>query len=83
MEVAYKANLNKRVWLEGGATFLAETPFDSERKRMTVVYEVEGKSYVLSKGAPDRLLALCTSIFKQNAVVPLDPGFSRQLYFTE
>ncbi len=42
---------------------VAEIPFDSDRKRMTVVRKrSDGRSLALTKGAPDVLLGLCTHI---------------------
>ncbi len=37
----------------------SEIPFDSERKRMTTIHEMNGKLRVLTKGAPDVLLDRC------------------------
>ncbi|MDP4120062.1 MAG: calcium-translocating P-type ATPase, PMCA-type [Bacillota bacterium] len=40
-----------------------EFPFDSNRKRMTTVHKLKnGRFRVVTKGAPDILLSLCTSI---------------------
>lgn len=42
---------------------VAEIPFDSDRKRMTVVRErPDGNLIALTKGAPDVLLGLCTRV---------------------
>jgi len=38
---------------------LAELPFDSDRKLMTTVHEVNGKYFVYTKGAVDELLKRC------------------------
>ena len=38
---------------------LAELPFDSDRKLMTTVHEVNGKYFVYTKGAVDELLIRC------------------------
>ena len=38
-----------------------EIPFDSERKLMTTVHEVNGKYIVFTKGGIDELLAICNS----------------------
>ncbi len=38
---------------------LGDVPFTSERKRMTVIYKLNRKSYVFTKGAPEILLDLC------------------------
>ncbi len=38
---------------------IAEIPFESERCRMSVVYEKNNKQFVYVKGAPDVILGLC------------------------
>ena len=38
-----------------------EIPFDSDRKLMTTVHEVDGKYIVYTKGGVDELLAICNS----------------------
>lgn len=51
---------------------VAEFPFDSERKRMTVVYRQPGgglTAYV--KGAPDVVLEMCTHYFHEGRIIPL------------
>jgi len=52
-----------------------EIPFDSDRKRMSVVYasEKQGTKTLYCKGAPDVLLNLCSSIYWQGKIVPLTP----------
>jgi len=50
---------------------LREFPFESERKRMSVVVHHHGAQQVLVKGAPDVLLGLCTSIMWGGKVIPL------------
>ncbi|MEK7172063.1 MAG: cation-transporting P-type ATPase, partial [Patescibacteria group bacterium] len=51
-----------------------EFPFDSKRKRMSVIAQDEKTSALFSyvKGAPDSLLPLCTKIIKDGRVVSLD-----------
>ena len=39
-----------------------EIPFDSSRKMMTTLHEIEGRKYVYVKGAPDILLSKCSKI---------------------
>ncbi len=39
-----------------------EIPFDSVRKRMTTIHEVQGEEIMFVKGAPDVLLERCTRI---------------------
>jgi sodium/potassium-transporting ATPase subunit alpha len=42
---------------------ISEIPFDSDRKRMTTVHAVDGETFVLTKGALEKVLPLCTGIF--------------------
>ncbi len=43
-------------------TPLAELPFSSERKRMSVLTSVGGGARILTKGAPERVVEICTSV---------------------
>lgn len=45
-----------------------ELPFDSTRKRMTTVHKVEGGYISITKGAFDRLPAVCSDALKAKAV---------------
>ncbi|WP_040948582.1 calcium-translocating P-type ATPase, SERCA-type [Gorillibacterium massiliense] len=47
-----------------------EFPFDSNRKRMSVILEHQGGRLIYAKGAPDLLLAQCSYILWENKVVP-------------
>lgn len=40
---------------------LTELPFDSDRKLMTVVCRIDGKNVVITKGAFDSMLPICTA----------------------
>jgi len=51
---------------------LGEVPFDSDRKRMSTVHEIDGRRRLLVKGAPDVLLPLCTHRVAGEATAPLD-----------
>ena len=49
-----------------------EIPFDSDRKRMSVLYrQPDGALAVYTKGAPDVILDLCTHSLKGGMAVPL------------
>ncbi|MCM8816356.1 MAG: calcium-translocating P-type ATPase, SERCA-type [Candidatus Omnitrophica bacterium] len=49
-----------------------EIPFDSERKRMTVILN-DGKNHIaFIKGAPEVLINLCSYIFENGKVKPID-----------
>ncbi len=59
---AGKADLWREA-LEKDYTFLAELPFDSNRKRMSMVWQGPGRTVTAAvKGAPDVVLGLCTHI---------------------
>jgi calcium-translocating P-type ATPase len=50
-----------------------ELPFDSERKRMTTLHPADGEFLLLVKGAPEVVLAMCTTaITAAGDTVPLD-----------
>lgn len=45
---------------------LAEIPFSSARKRMSVLYQSADGAQILTKGAPEQVLGMCTHILTQN-----------------
>lgn len=63
---------------------VAEMPFDSYRKRMSVVVQSGSTLTVLAKGAPDLLLKRCRFVRRRGRVEPLDePDRRRILRMTE
>lgn len=56
-----------------------EIPFDSERKRMSVVYLTKNGPVVYCKGAPDVILNLCTSVFWQGKAVLLTKELKEEI----
>ncbi len=71
MVMAMKAGL-WREKLEMKEVREAEIPFDSDRKRMSVLYrQPAGELAVYVKGAPDVILDLCTHSLKGGLAVPL------------
>ncbi len=51
---------------------LAEEPFSSERKRMTVIVSAGGGGAMLhAKGAPERVIPLCGSVMREGRIVSL------------
>lgn len=56
---------------------LKEIPFDSERKKMTVVIKEAGQNLVLMKGALEEVIENCHFIMQGDQTIRLDP-FSRQ-----
>lgn len=68
LTVATKAGLARNQLLLNNQ-ILDEIPFDSERKRMSIlVSDPQGNRWLYSKGAPDVLLPLCTHYLDGSAV---------------
>ncbi|MDD5440233.1 MAG: calcium-transporting P-type ATPase, PMR1-type [Candidatus Omnitrophica bacterium] len=70
LTLAAKAGLTKNK-LEAAYPFLTEIPFDSERKKMTVIRRHENRYTAFVKGAPDILLHNCSRIEKNGIVEEL------------
>jgi Ca2+-transporting ATPase len=78
LTVAAKADIWKSQE-ERKSPFIDELPFDSERKKMTVVRQVDRKRIAFVKGAPDVLLADCVNIETKGAVRPLTAADRKQI----
>lgn len=57
--------------LEDTCPRVFEQPFDSDRKRMSTVNEVDNKLTCYTKGAVDEILPLCTHILTQKGIRPI------------
>ncbi|MEK6481250.1 HAD-IC family P-type ATPase [Catalinimonas sp. 4WD22] len=64
--VADKAKIN------GQVERLDEIPFNSDRKRMSVLVKKDGKDYVYTKGAPDQILEVCSHAMNGDEKVELN-----------
>jgi Ca2+-transporting ATPase len=64
---------------ERKSPFVDELPFDSERKKMTVVRQVDRRRVAFVKGAPDVLLADCVNIETNGAVRSLTAADRKQI----
>ncbi|MCX7710629.1 MAG: calcium-translocating P-type ATPase, SERCA-type [Clostridia bacterium] len=53
-----------------------EIPFDSERKLMTTIHQINGVCRAITKGAPDVLLERCTNILMDGEIRPLTQELS-------
>jgi magnesium-transporting ATPase (P-type) len=51
---------------------LDEIPFDTERKRMSVICDTPQGHMLYCKGAPETVLPLCSAIWQEGGVAPLD-----------
>ena len=56
-----------------------EIPFDSSRKRMTTLHQLDSIYRSITKGALDVLLPLCTHIYQQGKVVPMTESYRNQI----
>jgi calcium-translocating P-type ATPase len=63
----------------GVAATVGEIPFDSDRRRMSVVIEHEGRRWLYCKGAPEVVLALCDRIEVGGVEMPLDEPRRQQV----
>ena len=60
-----------REGLESRLPRRGEIPFQSERKMMTTFHRGDGRQISFTKGAPDRVLKLCTAVWKNGRAQPL------------
>ncbi|EFM12944.1 calcium-translocating P-type ATPase, PMCA-type [Paenibacillus curdlanolyticus YK9] len=58
---------------------VAEFPFDSDRKRMSVVVAHQGGKLLCAKGAPDVLLEQCAYVLWDDKVVPFTSTLKRKV----
>lgn len=77
--------------VEGQLPRVAEVPFDSERKRMATVHQMDsrpprgpegerpGGYVVYVKGAPDTVLPRCTHILRDGISVPMTPAWRQHI----
>lgn len=68
---AFKNGLNK-TFLDEKYPRVAEAPFDSSRKMMSTVHNVEGVVTQYTKGAPDEILKRCTHYIENGTLKVFD-----------
>jgi magnesium-transporting ATPase (P-type) len=79
MEVAL-ATMGRQVVGElAGHRRLDELPFDTDRKRMSVLYETPTGTMLYCKGALETVLAACDFVQLDAGIVPLDPAARTRL----
>jgi Ca2+-transporting ATPase len=72
------------VWREGlerKEQRVLEIPFESERKRMTVIYKGKEGYQAYIKGAPDVILGFCTQEMTREGVIKLTSERRKQILF--
>ncbi|MFC1741554.1 calcium-translocating P-type ATPase, SERCA-type [Nanoarchaeota archaeon] len=75
---ALKAGLDKTE-LDKSHLRVDEIPFDSQRKRMTTVHNINGKQFAYVKGAADIMLNLCDKLWLNGKIVKLTPKHKKQI----
>ena len=65
--------LARKAGIKSKSVRIKEIPFDSERKKMTVVIKEQGKYLVLMKGALEEVINSCQFVMQGEQAVPLDP----------
>jgi Ca2+-transporting ATPase len=71
--------------VEDSLTRVAEIPFDSDRKKMSVMMEEthpasrSSKKWLYTKGAPELLLSSCTHILHHDRIQPLTSTLSKKI----
>ena len=78
VEAAYNAGLSK-ARLVAEYPLLREVPFDSERKRMSVVLRHHDQLLVYVKGAPGTVLERCAQHLTADGIKPLSPTDRKQI----
>lgn len=58
---------------------LEEMPFDSLRRQMTTVHPCRSGYLVISKGAPEKILSSCHSIYMEGSTVPLSLSLEKKI----
>lgn len=71
MEVAL-CEFARAAGIDNQATQVGELPFDSERRRMSVIVEQDGERWLYCKGAPEVVIQLCEVADAGGGAVPLD-----------
>ncbi|NEU05416.1 MULTISPECIES: cation-translocating P-type ATPase [Clostridium] len=70
LDIGNKYNLTK-LDTNNNHPRVGEIPFDSDRKLMSTINKYSNESFVLTKGAIDNLLNLCTKIYLNNEIKDL------------
>ena len=60
------------------ASYIAEIPFDSDRKRMTTIHRVQGVSVLFSKGAMENIMPLCSRHLTHGLEQVIDDAFRQK-----
>ncbi len=65
--------------LKKGCVRVAEIPFDSVRKLMTTINDVEGNYFAYTKGAPDVVMSRCNHVLINGENLPMSAEFKAEI----
>lgn len=77
------AVLAQKAGVEKHAKRTDEIPFESERKMMTTIHEINGKKIAFTKGAIEQILDKSTHIFENNKITKLSIEKKKQILAQE
>jgi Ca2+-transporting ATPase len=58
---------------------IGEIPFISENLYMATLHSSDGKRLVYVKGAPEKVLSMCSSVLTSNGVIPLNESHKKEI----
>ena len=83
MEVALAGMGRQAAGVLDGYTRIDEIPFDTDRKRMSVLCETPQGRVLYCKGALETVLGVCESVQFEAGIAPLDPAARTRLLATQ
>lgn len=70
---------NYRTFELAGATKIDEIPFDFQRRRESIIYEEAGQRMLISKGAPEAIITICSAYENGTTKTPVTDAFRQTL----
>ncbi|BGP26918.1 Ca2+-transporting ATPase [Rhodotorula toruloides] len=80
---AHRFGWGRERWIDGDLpewTQVAEYPFDSDVKRMSVIYARKEKQFAFMKGAVERLIDACSQIQLEDGPAPVDDSIKEEIF---
>ena len=62
---------------------IKEYPFDSDRKMMTTINQIEDKIYSFTKGSLDSIINNCTHYLQDGKIYPISPEYRKNIFDIE
>ncbi|OGA51996.1 MAG: ATPase [Betaproteobacteria bacterium RIFCSPLOWO2_12_FULL_62_58] len=83
MEAALRATAMRAIGEEPGLTRIDEVPFDSDRKRLSTLYQTPRGRILYCKGALESVLPLCEAVTTAHGTVALDAAARERVVAAE